>query len=144
MQKKLLLAVLVGTLITLPGCKNIFRAYRIDVPQGQTVTREQIEQLKPGMTPAQVRYVLGTPLITDTLNPARWDYTYSLQPGTYSLESGVKPVAHRRLTVFFAGGVLDHVETAGDLPAKSDSLPASKDRAVRARDASVTEDAQRP
>lgn len=144
MQKKLLLAVLAGTLISLTGCKNVFRAYRIDVPQGQTITREQTEQLKPGMTPAQVRYVLGTPLITDTLNPTRWDYAYSLQPGTYALEAGVKPVAHRRLTVFFAGGVLDHVETDGDLPAKSDSLPPSKDRAVRASEASLKEDAQRP
>ena len=143
MQKKLMLALLAGTMIALPGCK-LFRPYKIDIPQGQTITREQADQLKPGMSPAQVRFLIGTPLVTDTLNPERWDYVFSFQPGTYARADGLKAVAHRRLTVYFSNGLLDHISTDGDLPQKADSLPDSRDSAVRATAASAREDAQTP
>ncbi len=131
MQKKLMAALIVGALLATTGCKNIFRAYRIDVVQGQAITQEQVDQLRPGMTPAQVRYILGTPLVTDTLSPSRWDYAYRFLPGTYSKEAGIEKVPHRRLSVFFVTGVVDHVEIDGTLPTKAPSLPASKDSAVR-------------
>jgi len=51
MQKILLAGLVAGTLLISTGCSNIFRAYRIDVVQGQVVTQEQVEQIKPGMTP---------------------------------------------------------------------------------------------
>lgn len=142
MQKKLMVALIVGALLATSGCKNIFRAYRIDIVQGQAITQEQVDQLRPGMTPAQVRYILGTPLVTDTLNPSRWDYAYRFIPGTYSKTAGLEKVPHRRLSVFFVTGVVDHVEIEGTLPAKVQSLPASKDSAVRATEAGT--EAQKP
>lgn len=132
MQKKLMAALIVGALLATTGCKNIFRAYRIDIVQGQAVTQDQVDQLKPGMTPAQVRYLLGTPLVTDTLNPSRWDYAYRFIPGTYAKEAGLTKVPHRRLSIFFVNGLVEHVEIEGQLPTKAPSLPASKDSAVRA------------
>ena len=36
-------------------------------------------KLKPGMTKAQVRFVLGTPLIQDTFHQERWDYVYEMR-----------------------------------------------------------------
>jgi len=40
-----------------------------------------IDQLRPGMTRKQVRFIMGNPLLTDTFHADRWDYLYSLQPG---------------------------------------------------------------
>mgnify|MGYP003507083073 FL=1 len=52
--------------------------YRIDIAQGNIVTQEMIDQLKPGMTKRQVRFIMGTPLIIDTFEPERWDYFHSM------------------------------------------------------------------
>src|SRR5690606_5183146 len=43
---------------------GIFSPYRPDIQQGNFVSREMVSQLKPGMTPDQVRFVLGTPLLS--------------------------------------------------------------------------------
>jgi len=131
MQKKLMAALIVVAMLATTGCKNIFRAYRIDIVQGQAITQEQVDQLRPGMTPAQVRYILGSPLVTDTLSPTRWDYAYRFLPGTYAREAGLDKVPHRRVSVFFADGVMARVDVDGQLPAKPVSLPGSKDSAVR-------------
>ncbi|MNP22919.1 Outer membrane protein assembly factor BamE precursor [compost metagenome] len=40
-----------------------------------------IDQLKPGMTRRQVRFIMGNPLLVDTFHPNRWDYLYSIQVG---------------------------------------------------------------
>ena len=52
--------------------------YRVDIEQGKNVTQEIIDQLKPGMTKRQVRFIMGTPLIVDTFEPERWDYFHSM------------------------------------------------------------------
>jgi outer membrane protein assembly factor BamE len=40
-----------------------------------------LDKLKPGMTPAQVRFILGTPLVVDPFHKDRWDYVYRLERG---------------------------------------------------------------
>lgn len=144
MQKTLIAALMVSAILATSGCKNLFRAYRIDIVQGQSITQEEVAQLKPGMTPAQVRFILGTPLITDTLNPSRWDYAYRFLPGTYAKDAKLPEVPHRRFTVFFVNGVMDHTETDGVLPSKPLSLPASKDSSIRSTDTNLKEDAAKP
>ena len=82
MQKaKLMLTslTLVG-LAALAGC-SFPGVYKIDIQQGNVVTQDMIDQLKPGMTRRQVRFIMGNPLITDTFHANRWDYLYSIQPG---------------------------------------------------------------
>lgn len=54
--------------------------HKFDIQQGNVITQDMVDQLKPGMTRSQVRYIMGTPLISDTFNQNRWDYFYSLQP----------------------------------------------------------------
>lgn len=78
---KLLLSslTLVG-LFALAGC-SFPGVYKIDIQQGNVVTQDMIDQLKPGMTRRQVRFIMGNPLITDTFHAKRWDYLYSIQPG---------------------------------------------------------------
>ena len=75
--------------------------YRIDVEQGNIVTQEMVDQLKPGMSRRQVRYILGTPLIEDSFNRDRWDYIYLLR-------NGYDTKAENRLTVYFDGDSLSH------------------------------------
>mgnify|MGYP000249255137 CR=1 FL=1 len=70
---------LVG-LFALAGC-SFPGVYKIDIQQGNVVTQDMIDQLKPGMTRKQVRFIMGNPLITDTFHASRWDYLYSIQPG---------------------------------------------------------------
>ncbi|WP_019936482.1 outer membrane protein assembly factor BamE [Bordetella sp. FB-8] len=77
--------------------------YRHSVQQGNWVTQEQVAQLKPGMTRNQVRFVLGSPTLTDVLHADRWDYIYYYRTG-----SGVSQ--ERKFTVWFKNDVLDHWE----------------------------------
>jgi outer membrane protein assembly factor BamE len=117
MQLKLLLLLIAFLLF---GCTYIpTLPYKIDIQQGNVVTQEMVEKLKPGMTRSQVRFVLGTPLITDIFHNNRWDYFYYFAPrGTVSKE--------RKLTVIFDGDRLSHIE--GDFSLSSSSsegfLPA--------------------
>ena len=67
-------------LLALAGC-SFPGVYKIDIQQGNVVTQDMIDQLRPGMTRRQVRFIMGNPLITDTFHADRWDYLYSIQPG---------------------------------------------------------------
>ena len=87
---------------------DYFSVYHLDVRQGNFVTQEQVAQLKPGQTREQVRYVLGTSLLTDPFHGNRWDYVYRYDSG-----NGV--VQQRRLTVYFEDNKLARVD--GDVVA---------------------------
>jgi outer membrane protein assembly factor BamE len=80
--------------------------YKINVEQGNIVTQEMVDQLKPGMNRRQVRFVLGTPLVEDTFNQNRWDYLYVKR-------NGMKVLSESRLTVEFDGDTL--IRVSGDL-----------------------------
>jgi len=49
------------------------------VQQGNVISQSMIDRLKPGMTKSQVRFVLGNPVIDDSLDENRWDYVYTVQ-----------------------------------------------------------------
>ena len=78
--KHLLTSLTLVGLLALAGC-SFPGVYKIDIQQGNVVTQDMIDQLRPGMTRKQVRFIMGNPLITDTFHADRWDYLYSLQPG---------------------------------------------------------------
>lgn len=88
--------------------------YKIDVEQGNIVTQEMVDQLQPGMTRRQVRFILGTPLIEDPFNPDRWDYPYVKRNGKTILSQS-------RLTVFFDGDSL--VKHEGELEQEREPSP---------------------
>jgi outer membrane protein assembly factor BamE len=79
--------------------------YKIDVEQGNIVTQEMADQLKPGMSRRQVRFIMGTPLIEDTFNQDRWDYPYVKR-------NGLNVLSESLLTVVFEGDSL--VTVRGD------------------------------
>lgn len=78
-MQKILISLIAA--ILLAGCSDFPGVYKIDIPQGNIVTQEMVDKLRPGMTESQVRYVMGTPLITDSFNKNRWDYLYRLKKG---------------------------------------------------------------
>lgn len=51
--------------------------YVPDIQQGNVITDEMLNKLKPGMNTKQVKFVLGLPLIQDPFHKNRWDYFYS-------------------------------------------------------------------
>jgi outer membrane protein assembly factor BamE len=83
MRKSLIFKLLAIGLMTISIVSCSFLefpgVYRLDIPQGNLVDPEKAEQVQIGMEPRQVRYLLGTPLVTDTFNQNRWDYFYSVQ-----------------------------------------------------------------
>ena len=88
---------------SLAGC-SYFQfpgVYKISIQQGNIVSQEMVDQLKPGLTKRQVRFILGNPLLTDTFNNNRWDYLYSLRKPNGN-------TAKKRLTVFFEDDKLTH------------------------------------
>ena len=104
---------------------GIISPYKMDIVQGNVVTREQLAQLRPGMQRAQVRDILGTALLVSVFHSDRWDYVFTLR------QQGVEPQS-RKVTVFFKNDLVDRTE-ADTLPSeaefvatlKSTSLPRS-------------------
>jgi outer membrane protein assembly factor BamE len=94
--------------------------YRVEVVQGNFVSKEQVEQLKPGLSRQQVRELLGTPLVTDIFHAERWDYIFTLR------RQGV-PDQARRLTLYFKGDALERFD--GDtMPAETDFIASINKR----------------
>ena len=60
-----------------PNRSGLLQPYRLSIPQGNYVTKTQLDQVKPGMSRDQVRFALGTPLVQDIFHPKRWDYVFS-------------------------------------------------------------------
>ena len=83
-------AILAAGLL-LAGCGFV---YKIDVQQGNYVTQDAVEKLAAGMSKAQVRQILGTPLLSDVFHANRWDYYFSS-------ERGGKERDRKRFSVFF-------------------------------------------
>ena len=120
----LLLATAVLGACSFPG------VYKLDIPQGNVITQDMVDQLKPGMTKRQVRFIMGTPLLVDSFNEERWDYFYSLK-------TSENEYSRERLTMFFVEDRLHHMkgnfrpgaiaaaEPAGDFmePGRSMALP---------------------
>ena len=104
----------------LAGCQAIptLRPYKMDVQQGNVVTREMLARLQPGMTRSQVRFALGTPMIVDPFRADRWDYVYFFSKGGELTEL-------RRIVVVFKDDKLVRVE--------DDAVPAGSGGTTAAR-----------
>jgi len=107
--RKLLLA---GACLVLASCSsttlssssvnpvNWITPYKVDVIQGNFVSKEQVAQLQAGMTRDQVKALLGTPLMASLFHADRWDYVFTLK------RQGVDPQSFK-YTVFFKGDQLE-------------------------------------
>ena len=114
---RLLLALLATSLA---GCQSlqssdnflgVVTPYRVEIVQGNVITSEQAALAKPGLTRAQVRDVLGSPLLTDIFHVDRWDYVFTIR------RQGAAPQL-RRVVVRFDGEALASIDTGGELPSE--------------------------
>ncbi|MEX1168467.1 MAG: outer membrane protein assembly factor BamE [Hydrogenophaga sp.] len=96
----------------LPSIDSVVSPYKIDIVQGNVVTREQSQALRPGMARDQVRDMLGSPLLTSVFHADRWDYVFTFRRQGLATQS-------RRLTVFFKDGVLERFES-DELPSETE------------------------
>ena len=93
---------------------NWITPYKVDVIQGNFVSKEQVEQLRAGMTRDQVKATLGTPLLASLFHADRWDYVFTLK------RQGVPPQAYK-YTVYFKGNLLERF--AGDaMPSETEFI----------------------
>ena len=131
------LTLLIFTSLGLVACGNLNRAsnsvaglvtpYKMDIVQGNFVSKEQAAALQPGMSRAQVRDIMGTPLLTSVFHADRWVYAFSLN------QQGKLPQL-RQVTVYFKGDSMERID-ADELPTEAEfvnslrtkvELPAAK------------------
>lgn len=86
--------------------------YRPTIQQGNVVKQEQVNELQPGMSKRQVKFLLGSPMINDVFHANRWDYAYTIGVGS-------RPHEIRRTTVFFEDDRL--VRITGDMRPQPES-----------------------
>jgi outer membrane protein assembly factor BamE len=94
--------------------------YRINIQQGNFLDQAAVEQVKPGMTRSQVRYLLGTPMVADPFNRERWDYIYYLKKGR------TRHVDSRRVTVYFDGEKVARLDKPSAAVAAEQDASAAK------------------
>jgi outer membrane protein assembly factor BamE len=116
-MQKVLTYLVIGVTLALVGCSTPSKqpeyetsaldklpfVYKMTVQQGNIVTEEMVDRLEPGMTKSQVRFLLGTPMLTDLFHTNRWDYTYTIRRGHNKMDL-------TRLTVFFKDDSLVQVQ----------------------------------
>jgi len=52
------------------------QVYKLNIQQGNIVTQDMLDKLKPGMNKRQVAFVMGNPVLKDTFTTRQWDYIY--------------------------------------------------------------------
>ena len=104
----------------LSGC-----IYKIDVQQGNLVTQDVVDKLKPGMTKAEVKALLGTPLLNDVFHQNEWDYYFS------NSRRGRVASQPSRLTVYFKDDKLASYSGAGRSGRAAADSPSSMSRTER-------------
>ena len=129
------LALTLAIAAALAGCNSIDGAahrvanavtpYKVDVVQGNFVSKEQVEALQPGMSRQQIRDILGTPLVTSVFHGDRWEYVFTIKrPG--------EDIQTRKLTVFFQGDLLQRFE--GDpMPSETEFVATLGSRSTKGK-----------
>jgi outer membrane protein assembly factor BamE len=92
--------VLILAAVLLSGCNFI---YRQPVFEGSLLEKNNVDQLKPGMTQAQVIALLGSPPVADPFHTERWDYVATERRGHGDTQI-------KDLTLWFEGDTLSKME----------------------------------
>ena len=115
MRRTLLLLALS---VALAGC-----VFKPEIRQGNFLTDEKVAQVKPGLTQAQVQFILGKVMIQDPFHPDRWDYVRYVDP------NNGKPVENWHVVVYFKDGKVDRVEQLSTQNKDTQlQLPAATDK----------------
>jgi outer membrane protein assembly factor BamE len=118
--------IAVATVAVLAGCSTYdsltqriaqsITPYRITVVQGNFVSKEAAAQMQVGLSRAQVKQLLGTPLLTDIFHADRWDYVFYFKRGSTNV------VQQRDFVILFAGERVSSWSGGDDLPSNLELL----------------------
>ncbi|MCL1886714.1 MAG: outer membrane protein assembly factor BamE [Betaproteobacteria bacterium] len=128
---------------------HIITPYRISIQQGNFVSQEMLAKIQEGMTKEQVRFALGTPLMTDIFHPTRWDYIFRLQKPDgritnnrviiYFTDNRVARIVHDPLP-----NEMQYLETIAGPPSKKKATSKDKTAAPIADEKETAQQAQPP
>ncbi|MEQ8484788.1 MAG: outer membrane protein assembly factor BamE [Marinovum algicola] len=96
-------ALVVACLLAQAACSmpklGLPRVHKVAVQQGNVITQDMVNRLRPGMTRSQVAFVMGEPVFRNAFDDNRWDYLYTLEiPGYYEEQ--------KRMSLYFENDVL--------------------------------------
>jgi outer membrane protein assembly factor BamE len=129
-MQKLLISIIASSAL-LGGCSNFSMSdismpdsvpdlvHKVDIQQGNIINQDMINKLEPGMSQRQVRFIMGSPMISDTFHAGRWDYLYRMH------KSGHAPSETKRVSLYFENNQLARIE--GDIR----PLPIDEDAAAK-------------
>jgi len=103
--------------------------YKADVYQGSVLERFTINQLKLGMSQAQVQDLIGSPSVIDPFHNNQWDYI------NHSTSFDEDTVIRYRLTLTFKNNLLSNIDTTGIT-----SLPELTDKEKKLEDQRIAEE----
>lgn len=114
---------------------GLLTPYRVEVVQGNVLTKEMVARVKPGMPKAQVRDLLGSPLLSDVFHESRWDYVFTIR------RQGAEP-QQRLVAAIFDGDKLKSLDVPDDLPTEREFVasvntfkPSAKERKLELTEA---------
>jgi outer membrane protein assembly factor BamE (lipoprotein component of BamABCDE complex) len=111
-------------LLPLAACELV---YKLPTRQGNVIEQKDLDRLTLGMTREQVRFILGTPVASSSLDTDRWDYY-----GYYKPPRG-EPFS-RTVSLWFDGDKLvrmqgEKADAGGDTP-DVEAMKAAKRQAA--------------
>jgi len=95
-----LTVLILSSLLLTAGCGmkmpklGLPKVHKITIQQGNIVTQEMVDQLKPGMTRNQILFIMGDPVIRNPFNKDRWDYIYFINAPGF-------PEEQRKMSLYF-------------------------------------------
>lgn len=108
---RLIRIALLAVVVTLAGCSSSrgfsLLPYRMNIQQGNYLEAKDVDQIEVGMTQSQVRFLIGTPMVTDPFNKARWDYVFFFKVGRTREEIS------NRLTIWFEDDRVARIDRPG-------------------------------
>lgn len=90
--------IILSLLLTLSGCSYL-HVHRMDIEQGNLLTPEMMHKIHPGMTEAEVKEIIGTPVLANVFDKNRIDYVYTFKPGN-------EDMTEKYVTLIFVKGRL--------------------------------------
>ncbi len=85
--------------------------YRIDIIQGQAITKEQLSKIQIGMQKNDIQFILGSPSVNSIFGADTWNYIFFYRRGSTDI------VKKRQVTLKFSGDILENIQ-ADELPSE--------------------------
>lgn len=105
------------------------RVHKVTVQQGNVITQDMVDRLRPGMTRGQVAFVMGEPVFRNAFDDDRWDYLYTLEiPGYYQEQKRITLYFENDLLAYFTGDYAPTAATAAatEPPPDADAPPEGR------------------